>query len=308
VTPVNYMAIAYGICDDKKRRDAILKKTEALMQNEHLFMWPISFLPYATDEGYKVNFPFPNYENGDIFLGWGEVGVRAYQDYDPRIPVRYIRNVLDQYEKDGLAFQRYDRKKSKGQGNDILANNSLAVVGLYRNIYGIQPKYNRLYLEPHLTEELNGTRVKYWLRGQDYMLQLAMGSYTMSANSFSIHSTVNFGMHSNNNQLLYFPGNASSAALKISRDKLAEVKVNIEQWNNSNDEDKKWKVSSPGAKAVTLHYEIFSLPDGSYSLLKNDKPFLNGKSDRQGRISFNSTINGNGEDIFILKMINTKVP
>ncbi|MEJ7769528.1 MAG: hypothetical protein WKF89_17040, partial [Chitinophagaceae bacterium] len=51
VTPVNFMAIAYGICDDKSRQEAILSKIESLMQEEKLFMWPISFLPFEADEG-----------------------------------------------------------------------------------------------------------------------------------------------------------------------------------------------------------------------------------------------------------------
>ncbi|MEO5998847.1 MAG: hypothetical protein ABIN89_18900 [Chitinophagaceae bacterium] len=305
VTPVNFMAIAYGICDEKNRQAAILKKTEALMQNEHLFMWPISFLPFAADEGYKVNFPFPNYENGDIFLGWGELGVRAYQDYDPEIPVRYIRNVLTQYEKDGLAFQRYDRKKSLGQGNDILANNCMSVVGLYRNIYGIQPKYNRLYLEPHLTEDLNGTKLKYWLRNQYYMIELSMGNYKMSANSFSINSGAKFGMHSSANELFYFHGNDPAAAMKIIRNKQAEVRVNIVQWDTSNTNEKKWKISASDAKSSKWNGEIFSLiPGRNYSLVKNDKPYLKVKSDGKGKIVFSSLINNSSGDVYILKLIN----
>lgn len=284
VTPVNFMAIAYGICDDKSRQEAILSKTELLMQKEHLFMWPISFLPFEADEGYKVNYPFPNYENGDIFLGWGEVGVRAYQNYNPSIPIRYIKNVLAQYEKDGLAFQRYDRIKSEGQGHDILANNSLAVVGLYRNIYGIQPKYNRLYLQPHLTEELNGTQVKYWLRGLNYMVQLSMGNYNISANSFSIQSAVDFGMNNSKNQLEYFNGNSSEVSMKISRDKPADVKVQVEEWSD----EKKFKVSSVGAK---LSIGIFSLkPLSDYELLKDDKSFLKVKSDAKGKIVFSLNV------------------
>jgi len=43
----------------------------------------------------------------------------------------------------------------------------MAIVGLYRNIYGIRPQYNRLYLEPHLTKDLNGTKIRYWLRDQN---------------------------------------------------------------------------------------------------------------------------------------------
>ncbi len=287
VTPVNFMAIAYGICDDKTRQEAILNKTESLMQEEKLFMWPISFFPFEADEGYKVNYPFPNYENGDIFLGWGEVGVRAYQNYNPAVPVRYIKNVLAQYEKDGLAYQRYDRKKSEGQGSDILANNSLAVVGLYRNIYGIRPKYNRLYLQPHLTEELNGTTVKYWLRGQHYMVRLSMDNYTIDANSFSVQSAEDFGMNTDKNQLEYFKGNTVEAAMKISRNKPAAVKVQVDQWSTT---EKKWKLAAAGA---ALNFEILSLnPLTNYQLLKDEKPYLKLKSDAGGKLVFSLTNTG----------------
>ncbi len=280
VTPVNFMAIAYGICDDKNRQEAILNKTEELMQQEHLFMWPISFLPYEANEGYKVNYPFPNYENGDIFLGWGELGVRAYQNFNPSIPIRYIKNVLAQYEKDGMAFQRYDRVKQEGQGHDILANNSMAVVGLYRNIYGIKPKYNRLYLQPHLTTELNGTRIKYWLRELNYTVDLSMGNYTISANSFSIRSPVDFGMNSLDNLLEYFNGISPETAMKIIRDKPAEVKVQVEEWSD----EKKFKVSSAG---TTLSIEIFSLkPLSTYKLFKDDTSFLKLRSNSEGKIVF----------------------
>ncbi len=119
-----------------------------------------------------MNFPYPKYENGDIFLSWGELAVRAYAKSNPAIAVKYIRNVLDKYDEDGLSFQRYERKSQRGAGEDILAGNCMPVVGLYRDIYGIQPKHNRLYLEPHLTPELNGTQLRYHLRGQSYLIDL----------------------------------------------------------------------------------------------------------------------------------------
>ena len=77
----------------------------------------------------RDQWPFPAYENGDIFLSWGEVATCAYVQYDPSLAVRYVKNVLDQYEKDGLAFQRYLRKTQRGAGNDILSGNALPVVG-----------------------------------------------------------------------------------------------------------------------------------------------------------------------------------
>lgn len=72
VTPVNFMAIAYGICDDKDRAGKILEDIEIQMQKESLFFWPICLYSYAPGEGNDWQFPFPNYENGDIFLSWAQ--------------------------------------------------------------------------------------------------------------------------------------------------------------------------------------------------------------------------------------------
>ena len=94
----------------------------------------------------------------------------------------------------------------QGAGNDILANNCLPVVGLYRDIYGIQPQYNRLYLEPHMTAQLNGTQIKYRMRNQDYSIQLSLNDYSMSSNLFTVNSSLNFSMNTEENRLFYFNG------------------------------------------------------------------------------------------------------
>ena len=134
----------------------------------------IMLFPYEDNVGLKnVNYPYPNYENGDLFLAWAELGTRCYAEKNPEIALKYIHNVINRYEADGLAYQRYSRLKQTGEGDDILSNNIMAVVGLYRNIYGIRPRYNRLYIEPHLTEELNGTRLNYWLRNQNYLIEFS---------------------------------------------------------------------------------------------------------------------------------------
>jgi hypothetical protein len=302
VTPVNFMAIAYGICDDENRKRAVLKKIETLMQKEKLFMWPISFFPYNPDEGLRVNYPFPNYENGDIFLAWGEVGIRAYQDQDPAIPVKYIKNVLAQYEKDGLAFQRYDRLKQEGQGSDILANNCLPVVGLYRDIYGVQPQYNRLFLEPHLTPELNGTKLKYWLREQYYTILLSENDYSMSANSFTINSNASFGMSAEKNKLKYFKGNDPEPSLTMSCDNETDMVIKIPEWNSGVTGIKKWSVKSASG-SVKTEYEIALLKAGSnYSIMKNGMPFAVRKSDNNGRVSFSYTSDSCKEDSFEIKI------
>lgn len=129
---------------------------------------------------------------GEHVLAWGETGTRAYAAHNPAVAVKYIKNVLDQYERDGLAFQRYLRKTQRGAGDDILANNCSPLVGLYRNLYGIQPRWDRLYLEPHLTPELDGTRLKYWLRGQSYEIALRMGDYRVAVDGFALRSGAPF--------------------------------------------------------------------------------------------------------------------
>jgi hypothetical protein len=298
VTPVNFMAIAYGICDDRTRKDSILSKIESLMQKEKLFIWPISFFPYQPDEGYKVNFPFPNYENGDIFLAWGEVGIRAYQDYDPSIPVKYITNVLNQYEKDGLAFQRYDRVNQRGAGNDILANNCLPVVGLYRDIYGIQPQYNRLYLEPHLTPQLDSTQIKYRLRHQDFTIQLSLNDYTISSNFFTVGSSLNFGMNTEENTLNYFPGKNRVPSMTVTRDIQSGLQIKILTWNSENNGKIKWTTTAESGSVVT-NYHIFMLKAGKkYRILRNGVLYKNEMSDAVGKIHFSIKTEPGNEDLF----------
>lgn len=301
VTPVNFMAIAYGICDDVSRKEFILSKIESLMKKEKLFMWPISFFPYQPDEGYTVNYPFPNYENGDIFLAWGEVGIRAYKNYEPSIPVRYIKNVLKQYEKDGLAYQRYDRTKQEGQGSDILANNCLSIVGLYQDIYGIQPQHNRLYLEPHITDELNGTEVKYWLRNQYYTIQISMNDYSMSANSFSVNSSESFSMHTDDNKLAYFNKKNPNPSFILTRDKHSDVQIKILKWENNKKETKNWIVKSTSV-SVKTDIEIFLLKaDCNYIVSKNGTPLSVEKSDGKGKIKFSCNADYGKEIFFELK-------
>ncbi|HTN36524.1 MAG TPA: hypothetical protein VL053_05585, partial [Arachidicoccus sp.] len=181
VTPVNFMAIAYNICDST-RSQVILDKIERQMQKEKLFFWPLCLTSYEVGEGKPSQYPFPSYENGDLFLSWGSVGVASYAKYNPAIALKYVKNVLQQYKKDGLAFQRYGRVKQNGLGDDILSGNSLAIAGLYESIYGIQPKFNRFYLQPNLTAELYGTSLVYRYHGEPLQIELNDHQYSVSNN------------------------------------------------------------------------------------------------------------------------------
>ena len=282
VSVVNFMAIGYGLCDDPTRKEAILSKMEVLNQKENLFVWPACYFPYEENVGLKnVNYPWPNYENGDMFLGWAELGTRCYAEKNPEIAVKYIQNVITKYDKDGLAHQRYLRKSQTGAGEDILANNAMAIVGLYRNIYGIRPQYNRLYLEPHLTAELNGTNVKYNLRGENYLIGLNTDKTSVTAGGFSVASSNPFGVNPGKNEISIFFGNESKETFKARSGGICNIEL-----VSKTDSEICWNQTSGNAK-IKVEYVMNGLnPGKKYAVMVNDVPIKVMKSDQKGGLTF----------------------
>jgi hypothetical protein len=286
VTPVNFMAIAYGICDDYARKKTILDNIEAQMKQENLFFWPLCMTSYAPGEGKEWQFPFPGYENGDLFLSWGALGVRAYAEYDPAIAVKFVKNVLAQYGKDGLAFQRYGRLKQDGLGDDILSGNSLSIIGLYQAIYGINPLYNRFYLDPHITLELYGTELKYNFRGQRLTVKLD-SNYSVSNGLYKVIGNKDFGVDFSNNTLSYFDGNSTAAALQLTTSGL--VSIIIKNWSNGQMD---WVQMMERHSQTPLKYLVKQLkPNTLYtvSIGSTDvKDIHKIRSDEKGNLQFNN--------------------
>ena len=286
VTPVNFMAIAYGICDDTLRRNSILGQIETQMQKERLFFWPISLFPYKTDEGLDYQFPFPYYENGDIFLSWGSVAVAAYASYKPELALHYVKNILRQDSIDGLAFQRYSRKKQDGQGDDILSGNSLAVVGLYQAIYGFNPLYNRFYLNPHITDEISGSRLNYNYRGERLIIVLDTNGYTISNKEFTLGAKSDFGFFSTTNTLQYFNEDNDGFSLKARTNNIKHLDITIIECNSKT---LGWEqVSKEGTGYIT--YTISNLIAGkSYSIYVDNSLLKKSKADAKGQLTFDQS-------------------
>ena len=282
VTPVNFMAIAYGICDDANRRKIILDGIEAQMQKENLFFWPLAMSSYAADEGKEYQYPFPYYENGDLFLSWGAVAVKAYAEYKPELALKYVKNVIHRYSMDGLAFQRYSRVKQDGQGDDILAGNCLSIVGLYQAIYGINPLYNRFYLNPHITNDLNGTELKYNFRDQKLTISLNSKRYAVSNGRYKIIADRDFGFYAQHNTLSYFNGDSAAASLEVKSD--GKLTLQIEKWDAK---EMSWTQVSTAKKPALLYYKIGSLaPNAAYSVTLDGKATGKYTSDADGDVSF----------------------
>lgn len=265
VTPVNFAVIAFGLCDDEKRIKIILDEMEKRTVAENLFHWPLCFDSYRQEEVAGSQWPFPEYENGDIFPTWGYLGIRSYVDYRKDIALKYIRNILTQYKKDGLSSQRYSRLTQEGRGSDILAGICTSVTALYRDIYGIRPKWNRMGLEPSMSKELNGTEFTYSLRGTNYNLKLSVDDYTMSTEEFSIKCKNAFGASFENNKLIFYPYNKEETVIILSGDSQKPVSMEI---NKCTENDISWKVTSTDKYNFTV--EGLN-PDIKYQLMINNK-------------------------------------
>lgn len=284
VTPVNFMAIAYGICDNVERRNIILDHIENQMQKEKLFFWPLNLYTYKEGEGNDWQFPFPNYENGDIFLSWGAVAVKAYADYKPELALKYVRNVMQQHSIDGLAFQRYGRAKQDGLGDDILSGNSLSVVGLYQAIYGINPMYNRFYLDPHITQELAGTELNYRFRGQLLKIGLDMNRYSVANDQFSIADKKDFGFYSTKNELSYFSGSNASPSLEVKAAPGGKVSIEIGKWSAH---ERSWLQTSADKSAKPVVYTVNGLSPGvAYQISVGGRKLPTVKANGNGSFTF----------------------
>lgn len=282
VTPVNFAAIAFGICDNKQRIGLILDQIEKRTTAERLFHWPLCFDSFTREEVSDGNWPFPKYENGDIFPSWGYLGIRAYSAYNKDIAVKYIRNLLAQYKKDGLSSQRYSRSSQLGLGDDILAGICTSITALYRDIYGIRPHWNRMGLEPNLIKALNGTEFSYVLRDTTYQIKLNVDDYELHSALFSVKSKENFGAAKTGNKFTYYHHNQENEQLVVNSGSARAVKLMINSWNAKKTA---FTINSKDAYIFTVKG---LQPDSNYQLLIN-KVSRRIKSSKDGSLTFKKT-------------------
>ncbi|WP_421944258.1 hypothetical protein [Pedobacter sp.] len=289
VTPVNFAAIAFGLCDDKTRIAQVLDQIEQRSKAENLFHWPLCFDSFEKAELSERNWPFPKYENGDIFPTWGYMGIRAYAKYNKSIALKYIQNLLAQYKKDGLSSQRYSRTTQLGLGDDILAGISTSITALYRDIYGIRPKWNRMGLEPNLTPLLNGTSFPYTLRGKTYQINLKVDNYALTGKNFSVISGAAFGVNEKENLLQYFFDNQENKLLEVNTTSNSFTKMIVKKVVSAENNSKNsYSILVKGLKANA----VYTLKDSSKTQVL--------KSDKSGTLSFK--ISGDATSKYVLRI------
>ncbi len=282
-TPVNFAAVAYGIATPAQR-DLVLAEIETRTTNENLFHWPICVLPFASDEG--GGGAFPTYENGDIFLSWGELGVRSYAATQPALALKYVNKLLDRYKTDALSYQRYARNSQAGLGDDILAGNSMTIAGLYRDLYGVRPCWNRMMLDPHLTPALEGTVLHYLLRGVSYQLTLGSVGSTIAGDGFSATAAGPFASATTPQSVTWFSGTGDKNFLAIERAAGAQVSVNVAEWSTTTGGVRRW-TETHSAAAGSLYRRVSGLSPGlGYTLRINGADAGTSVADAAGIATF----------------------
>ncbi|QEH41780.1 hypothetical protein [Chitinophaga sp. XS-30] len=294
VTPVNFAAIAFGLCDDPERIATILGHIEQRMIAESLFHWPLCFDSFRQEEVHSNNWPFPTYENGDIFPTWGYLGIRSYVRYNNALAMKYISNILVQYRKDGLSAQRYTRVGQTGVGTDILAGSSTTVTALYSDIYGIRPKWNRMGLEPNMVPALNGTQFSYTLRDTVYTFTLSVDDYRMKTAGFSVKSSNAFGAGKSGNDLVFFPGNREDSKLVCYAGANEFINLEVNYWEAGGC---KWTVRSANNRG----FRVYGLKPGArYQLMVNGQA-TELRVEIDGTLAINTSFSGPAA--FTLKLL-----
>jgi len=196
---------------------------------------------------------------------------------------------LNNNAKDGLAFQRYGRVKQEGLGDDILSGNSLCVVGLYGAIYGINPLYNRFYLEPHITDALNATQLKYNYRNRQLLIDLHQNNYAVSDEQFTIRCNTNFGFYHTGNLLLYFNKHDDTSSLQVKTGTKQKIALDIQSWTAN---EMQWKQLVASGAATTIHYSVNQLERGTlYGIFINERLLKKVQSNSKGSIVFSNNAN-----------------
>ncbi len=94
VTPVNFAAIAFGLCDDKERIKLILDQIEQRTTAEHLFHWPLCFDSFKGKRQVMATGLSLNMKTG-IYSPHGDILVSTpTSKYDKHIALKFINHLL----------------------------------------------------------------------------------------------------------------------------------------------------------------------------------------------------------------------
>ena len=166
-----------------------------------------------------------------------------------------------------------------------------SIVGLYRDIYGIQPKPNRLYLDPHMTGELAGTQLHYTLRGNLYEISPGTNTSSVVIENSKVEAANPFGINATDQSFQYFCGTSTDWAMSVSAPKDMHLNIKIETWPDVTDVPREWTESATQGQGKVSYVIQGLVPHSTYQLYFDGAAAKKLKADKAGQIKFKHEIN-----------------
>jgi hypothetical protein len=136
-----------------------------------------------------------------------------------------------------------------------------------------------------LTTELNGTQLNYWLRNQNYLVELSKEKYSVSVNNFMVSYKYPFAVNSNGNELEFFDGNNDNLSLLISDQQ--PCSIDILGWGKNN---MSWNETVKSLKN-NVNHELHNLKANTvYQLFIDGRAQQKYTADIKGIIRFDCTV------------------
>jgi hypothetical protein len=159
---------------------------------------------------------------------------------------------------------------------------------LFQSIYGVNPLYNRFYLDPHITPELTGTELKYNFHDQRLTINLRTDAYAVSNNQFRVISKKNFGFNATRDHLSWFSGADPLPSLTVTTE--APMTITILTWKSTTRE---WKQEAPKSPGNLTKYVISQLaPDTEYSISIDKRAARRARTDSNGDLQLQTPASG----------------
>lgn len=186
-TPVNLMAVHYGLCDAERGRKVLDGIERGLRQIGYKgFSLPcnlISFPPEVYDagdhwfdqNGYRHFYdPFGVYENGGIWTWLSGYYGAAWRDHDPDRAFRHFAAILDQYERDNLQgmgngyfWDPETGEMQEGSRQEPYLSNAGMCLWGFLCLLGIEMEIpSRIRLAPRIPKAMAGSELAFRYHGR----------------------------------------------------------------------------------------------------------------------------------------------
>lgn len=171
----NAYPIIFGMVD-KQRAEIIMNEYTKFMAENNLSLFPTQRSAFDKSEMlYPV--PWKSFENGCIFIQQTYDMMGAYAKLgDAQKVLSMLKKATDLYSRDNLwstgAFNWDLSAINFGFSEPWMTSGARPAAGFYNFIIGIQPKYDKVIIDPCADASLNGIKVNYKLRGHEFTIVL----------------------------------------------------------------------------------------------------------------------------------------